>query len=627
MEIDELLKYRVDLSNDSKDEDGFITSQLLLFQILPSMLESKLIDSDDYVECFHSIDKTRVAIEGYSINESNERLQLFVLDKNTTNEDLSFEELCISQRKIYEKSFRGTSRFVRSSINGDMLEKLQDASPVRPLVDFLSSSDGLEQIDVVEIFLISLTATISYRGPEPSTRDNMYFEDENIEVKWTFNGKSNKKKILIVKKIIDLNFLYTVLTSLGNGAPLEVRFEKVIGTGIDAIKAASEEHFESYLCVLPADVLVQLYKRYSTRLLEKNVRSFLQFRGVNAGIKKTISKEPEKFIAYNNGLTITATEVKLSHKKGNLQIQSLTDFQIVNGGQTTATIYFSDKEGLDLSKVNVMAKINVAKNNNIEELDTLISNISRYSNAQSRVSNVDLNSRNPELIKLKTLSNTVITPTGKKWFFERAKGEYQTQVRLAGRRKKNIIKEYPVSRRFSKELLAKYYSAWGNEPYKVKKGGEKIFRHFIENISNNDTSKPKVIDRNFYEITIAKIILFRKMEKLYGQGKNSMGQLRSAVIPYSISILYSYTDETQNYIFNFEKLWKAESLEEDLSIFFRDLMLLMNNLIKKYSISEDYGEYSKKQELWKSIINSDEIKTFMLLTNSLKIIDKYTLKI
>ena len=142
-------------------------------------------------------------------------------------------------------------------------------------------------------------------------------------------------------------------------------------------------------------ILADLYKRYSTQLLEKNVRSFLQFKGVNRGIKQTIKDEPEKFIAFNNGLTITATEAKTSFYRKSLYLESLEDFQIVNGGQTTASIYFSNKEGLDISNVKVMAKINIAKTSKSKDLDDLISKISEYSNSQSRVSKVDLKIEKP----------------------------------------------------------------------------------------------------------------------------------------------------------------------------------------------------------------------------------------
>ena len=376
-----------------------------------------------------------------------------------------------------------------------------------------------------------------------------------------------------------------------------------------------------------ATVLSNLYKLYSSRLLEKNVRSFLQFKGVNKGIRETIKRSPEKFIAYNNGLTITASKADVQSHKKKSYIESLTDFQIVNGGQTTATIYFSQKDGLDISNVKVMAKINVVKESKEDELEELITNISTFSNAQSRVSKVDLRSRNPQLMKLKTLSETVPTPSGVKWFFERAKGEYHTKMRLAGQKKNFVKKEYPLERRFSKEQLAKYYTAWGEQPYLVKKGGEKVFRYFIEQLnSEKNGEKLLTIDRTFYEELIAKIILFRNLEKLYGQGKNAIGQIRSAVIPYSISVIYKYTDGAENSLkFDLNKIWKSEGLENDIAFYLKELMELMNELIKTYAVSDDYGEYSKKFELWNSIINSDEIKDFMKSSNSLKILKKYTI--
>ena len=90
-----------------------------------------------------------------------------------------------------------------------------------------------------------------------------------------------------------------------------------------------------------------------------------------------------------------------------------------------------------------MAKINVAKKASDDELEELISNISTYSNAQSRVSKVDLRSRNPQLVKIKSLSESILTPSGKKWFFERAKGEFNTKLRIAGSNKKRIEREFP----------------------------------------------------------------------------------------------------------------------------------------------------------------------------------------
>ena len=124
---------------------------------------------------------------------------------------------------------------------------------------------------------------------------------------------------------------------------------------------------------------------------------------------------------------------------------------------------------------------------------------------------------------------------------------------------------------------------------------------------------------------ISKIIIFKRLEKIYGHGKNAMGQLRSAVIPYSLSIVFAHTDGLGNGTsFDMAKVWLNEGLEDDLAEYFRNLMLLVNELIKKYSASDDYGEYSKKQELWDAIKGSSEVERFMATDNHSRVLKKYS---
>ena len=184
---------------------------------------------------------------------------------------------------------------------------------------------------------------------------------------------------------------------------------------------------------------------------------------------------------------------------------------------------------------------------------------------------------------------------------------------------------FSTIRRFSKEQLAKYYCSWSNRPYAVKKGGEKIFRYFIEELTGEgEFLKPIIINRDFYEDLISKIILFRSLEKIYGQGTNSMGQLRSAVVPYTLSIIYMITDgDKKAPSFDLLKIWINEGLENDLETYLAQLLKLVNELIKKYSASDDYGEYSKKVELWNAIITSSEINEFIRSSVTSSIIDKY----
>jgi hypothetical protein len=625
MKIEEFLNYRKELLDSSKDEEGFVQQSQLLSQILPLMVDAKLLDSEDWNDSYFLHTSENLKLNGYTVNESSERLQLFIIDESSIDLTSSEKDLQISTKSHYDNQFKRVTKFLNKAIKGYLNDDIQDADPIRPLLSKLSSATGIEQFDVIEVFLVSATATIETRGSIPQPK-RIEFEDENISVAFTRNREKVLKELLIIKKLIDLNFLYDVLISQGNREALIIDFEKLFDYKIEVIKAAEEENFESYLCVLPANILSDLYRRYSSRLLEKNVRSFLQFKGANKGIRETIRLSPEKFIAFNNGITITSKASEIESKDGKMFIKSLTDFQIVNGGQTTASIYFTQKDGFSIEKVKIMAKINVARDVTDEGLDSLISDISRYSNSQTKVSNVDLSSRSPQLNKIKALSESIITPSGRKWFFEKSRGEFNTKLRIAGSNKARIEKEYPKNYRFSKEQLGKYFTAWGDQPYVVKKGGEKVFRYFLEEISGELRGKKAVnVNRDFYEDLISKIILFTQLEKIYGQGKHSMGQIRSAVVPYAISVIYIYTDGAKDgKQFDLSKIWKKEKLEDDLVTFFTELMKLMNSLIKKYSESDDYGEYAKNKKLWEDISASYEIQDFMTSKISQQILGKYS---
>jgi hypothetical protein len=625
MEIKELLRFRNDLFEESKDENGVLTSTGFIVQVLPYLLDSKKIDSEDFTESYLNqiIDGTKIQINGYGINDSKERLFLFILNENALSDSIDVE---ISTKEYYDDIFKTGISFIKKSINKH-LEDIQQVGEINTLIHHLSSSKGIEQFDAIEIFLISPTVTIETRGSAPQLK-RIEFKDEFIKTKFVKNNDSREKEILVIKSLVDMNFLHSVLLSQGNRDPLLVNFEEDFDYKIEAIKAADEQNFESYLCVLPASVLSKLYLKYSSRLLEKNVRSFLQFKGVNQKMRETLIKDPEKFIAFNNGLTITAADKDIEIDNGKYFIKSLSDFQIVNGGQTTASIYFSHKDGVNIDKVKVMAKINVAKNISEDGLNDLIADISKYSNSQSKVTTVDLNARNPQLNRIKSLTESVLTPSGKKWFFEKSKGEFNTLLRIAGSSGKNRIeKQYPKDFRFTKEMLGKYFCAWGNEPYLIKKGGEAIFRKFIEKI---DTSELKNnLDRNFYELLIAKIILFKNLEEIHGTRSNAIGQLRSAVVPYTISVIYNHFegDKKNTDTFDLFKIWNQEGIQSDLKEFFFKLMEIINELIKSIGLqkSDDLGEYSKKKELWDAIVLSSKLESFMETNFSRNILKKYSI--
>ena len=625
--IDELVSIRTDILDASKGQDGFIDEQKMLDEILPLMLDAKLVDSEDYNEAYFIRPTEGIKLNGYSVTETQERLKIFIIDEDFVKESMETEDLLISTRDKYDSQFKRAFNFIQLAIQGNLLQKIQDADPVKALADKLSTPKGIDQFDVIEIFLITLSGTVSRRGKELDLR-SMRFDDKEFSTRPKVKGSIHQKTTLLKKRVIDLNFINEYNNSRGHREPLEIDFQRDFDTKIEIIEAAKGENFSSYLCVLSADILYKLYRLHSSRLLEKNVRSFLQFKvEANKGIRETIRENPEKFIAYNNGLTITATKARLVASKKKTYLEALTDFQIVNGGQTTAALYFSKNDGFDISKIKVMAKINVVEGEDEDELNDLISNISRFSNTQSKVSSADLRSRNPKLRAIKSLSDSTMTPSGNKWFFERVKGEFNTSLRMAGGQHKTSRKnKYPPDRRFSKEQLAKYYISWGDKPYIVKKGGEAVFRYFIEAISPEEAPSVK-IDQVFYEEMISKIILFRQMEKIYGSGKNAIGQIRAAAIPYVISSIYQASDgKKDGWKFNLGKIWKDEGLSDHLKVYLKNLLELVNDLIKKYSQSDDFGEYSKKSELWDAISASKELKMFMSSADSQKILSHYLCK-
>jgi hypothetical protein len=621
MNIDELLKFREDLLKNSVDENEFISPNSVLEYVLPSIVETKLIESSE----INSVPQDSVySIAGYSENESGERLQIYLVDSESLSISSDKDFLLHSKKEHHNSLFKLGKEFVSKSNKRHLNEVLQDSDPLAVLSTKLGSSSYVDQIDVIEFILLSLTISVENRGKELSAK-RFIFEDEKVNTSFSRSRQNLTKEILYQYKLVDVSYLHQVSVSQGNADPLIISFNQAFGNDIEVLKAAEAQYFESYLCVLPASGLANLYKKESSRLLEKNVRSFLNFKvEANMEMRKTIRNSPEKFIAYNNGLTITGSSGEIIEKGGRLYMRSVTDFQIVNGGQTTAGIYFSYKDGLDISKVNLMAKINIAKDVTPEELNELITNISLYSNTQTKVSKVDLKTSNNELKSIKILSRSVVAPNQNKWFFDLSKGEFETLAKLKGNKKK-LEKEYPKDRRFNKEEIGKFYTAWGLTPYLVKLGGVKVFRFFIEDISGDgDKKRARNIDRDFYEKLIAKIILFRELERIYGSGKNAIGQLRAAVIPYTISSLYLHMDANKsNLDFNLGLIWKNQKLDEMMRSFFTDLMKLINQLIKDYSQSDDIGEYSKKEQLWKDISKSTELESFFNSINSTKFINNY----
>lgn len=216
--------------------------------------------------------------------------------------------------------------------------------------------------------------------------------------------------------------------------------------GIPCIKAEIEtDQYESYLAIVPGQFLADIYKKHNASLLEANVRSFLKFNGgVNKGIRGTILNEKSRFFTYNNGISTTAKSIELENNPVHgLMITSFTDLQIINGGQTTATLAATNiKNGADLSGIFVQMKLTVLKNDDPE----LIRNIATYANSQNKVKTADLNSSHPFYVRMEDFSRKLYAPlesgqlVQQLWFFERARGQYEQPMMQMTKKQKDDYK-------------------------------------------------------------------------------------------------------------------------------------------------------------------------------------------
>src|SRR5690606_2689007 len=265
---------------------------------------------------------------------------------------------------------------------------------------------------------------------------------------------------------------------------LVVNFKDICGTPLPSVwvPGSEDDEYDYALTAVPGEALRFLYEKYGPRILEANVRSFLgvSSKGVNKGIRDSLRNHPSRFMAYNNGIVVVADQVKLdTAKDGSTGILWLQGMQIVNGGQTTASIYFAKKKhpDIDLSNVRIPAKIIVLRSGQTDDDEELIANISRYANSQNVVKQSDLSANKPFHRELEKLSMRTYCPDGVgRWFYERSAGSYKVMLEKEATtpaQRKKLQATIPPYRKLTKPDLAKFLFAWDQKPNIVSLGSQK----------------------------------------------------------------------------------------------------------------------------------------------------------
>lgn len=509
------------------NEFGGLPHEVFLEWCVDELTEAS--ETEDLV--LSNFDKRGEAVHGYSYSDHDGRLDLFI-----TSYKKSTEPYTIQKNEIETLTKRMLS-FVQRSYEGKN-DTISVHEPASDLVKLIRSN---------EVTLIRMFVFTDGKSTISRTEDSEILHFPTSTQIWDIERFLRLRSSDNYIEATDITvseygeeFLPCSSTDTGDG------------------------DITTYLCLIPGEFLADIYRDYSSRLLERNVRSFLSFKtGTNKGILRTIEDAPDKFIAYNNGLTATATEIEID--KTGTKITKMSNFQIVNGGQTTNAIYRAKySSNMELSGVFVQLKLCVL---NEELIDEFGPKISEYANTQNAIKRTDLTANNPIYREIQQISRTMYAPasgglqTETKWFFERARGQYTDSLSMlkTPAQKKKFEREYPRQQKIDKAQLAKYWGVWYQQVIDISLGPEKYHPIFIEDIERDKNKFDSKTPQESFQKLVAMAILYRAA---YAQiRKEKYGySFPGVTADYSIALISNLSGMRLDLL----SLWKDQRVPDEL---------------------------------------------------------------
>lgn len=566
--------FRQELMAGAEANEAFHLSEFM------DAFSTELIETG-FIEGFelcHYRTQRGVRIDGYWFNDEG-ALDLFVADFESRQELQS-----LTQTEV-NAAFKRAENFFEASLEKRLFADLDETTPEYGLSRQIADRKAF--IRKVNFFLVSERA-LSDRMQSIEGRDV-------CDIEATYH-------------IWDVSRLQRQRSSRGHKEALDIDFKSEFGGGLSSLPAhLGPGAHQSYLIVMPGDVLASLYGKHGARLLEQNVRSFLQARGkVNKGIRTTILNEPGMFFAYNNGITATAQEVDVEHGSDGLEIVRIKDLQIVNGGQTTASLFHTkrrDKAALD--GVFVQMKLSVVSP---EDSEIVVPRISEYANTQNRVNAADFFSNHPFHVRLEEFSRRIWAPARigaqreTKWFYERARGQYaDAQSKLTPGEQKRFKAEYPKPQMFTKTDVAKFENVWDDHPKWVNLGAQKNFARYAGRIGKAWSKNQDEFNELYFKRAIARAIIFRWTEKMVSGESWYNGGYRANIVAYAIATINELCKRANKAI-DFHACWTNQEVYPELAGTLRKTAKFVNDDISSppQGIS-NISEWCKKDSCWERL--------------------------
>lgn len=516
-------------------------------------------------------------LSGYAMSDDADQLDLFVSLYD------GVDELTVVPDADTKMAVEQCIRFLSLCAEGKMAAKLDPSSDVHSLA--LTLREIYDDLEQVRVFV--LTDRVA-KAKNFKTRE--------------IGGKSVRLEVMDIERLH---------RHWSEGKPrdeLVIDFTEVSGSPLPCVFVPGEiEDYDYALTAIPGEALRFIYERFGARLLEANVRSFLSVKrlGVNAGIQNTLRNAPARFMAYNNGIVLVADEMRLGQTSdGSTGIVWLKGMQIVNGGQTTASLYFAKKRfpETDLSRVRIPAKIIVMREQDPAKEEALVSDISRFANSQNAVRQSDLSANKPFHVEVERLSLTVFCPDGVgRWFYERAAGSYNTLLTREGTTstKLKALKEaIPPARKITKTDLAKYINAWSSKPDIVSLGSQKNFERFMSSMTVADNEPPPASpDVAAYKNMVAKAIIFKATQKLV---RPMFQAFQANVASYAVSVL----SEQLGSKIDLERIWIRQSVSPELQSQIAIWAKEVNEILHRTAGGRMVSEWAKKPECRDSVLGA-----------------------
>lgn len=508
------------------------------------------------------------AVNAWAIDPTLRRLYLAVSDF-----DRSGDAHTITKTEINTLVKRLAGFLQRSR---DRRVEIEDHHPVADLVDVAGDTD---RYDTVALYVLTHRTAPDFVPKAPAVAG-----------------------VTIETRVWDLETIRRSRVSGERLEPISIDFTGADG-GLPCLPADQHDEVQTYLAYIPGQRLAEIYLEYGGRLLERNVRAFLSARGkINRGIRDTLRTEPERFLPYNNGLTATAESVKISRTDRGDVIEYIHDLQIVNGGQTTASLAVAAREtDCNLDDVSVQMKLVVV---GAELIDELVPNISRFANRQNAVQESDLSANNDYLRRMDEASRTEWTPAtahGRptKWYFERARGSYTVDQTSSGKVsvQKRFLAEYPKNQKFGKNEIALYENTWSQLPHLVCRGGQKNFVEFMERLPEPPQTGIDGWHRQRFRDLVAKAIIFKSADSIVR--KEFGGTYKRQVVAYTLSYLLGHSEHQAD----LRLIWHTQQITDEFVEAIVQVGSEMKDAIIDTSDGRNITEWTKQEACWTVLRN------------------------